>query len=486
MPGRSADEQRLKRLFHCFECEGEYFLVDVQRQRFFAIHPAVYHLFWGPEGDFVESARASARFGPRTLVKARQFLAELAESSGDGSLPFREEQIIACYRRAPITTVNLIVSYACNLRCSYCYARELVRRAGPPLRMSVEIARRAVDRFLQSCHEAEPRTITFKFSGGGEPLTNSAVVREVIEYASAHRLAKGLDVRFKMSTNGLLLDDAMLRLFEACGGQIKISIDGPREIHQRARFGEEKQAGREFDRLLENIGRALAVLTPSRAVAAITLQRAEDIPEVFSFVLGLGFRRIKSQRAILPETDPVTFDPQRAKGDARIFLTSYLDALRPYLRGEAPLADRPRYEAIDMYLEGINRREHRRHVACYGGLFDCAVAPDGGIYTCNRFAESATHRIGHVSEGLDEARREQFCRTTNIFHRPACQDCWLVYWCGGNCNYQNYVETGSMLQPSPATCCAIRAHFEYLIWFYARLRRDHPEVLRAIVRDGVF
>ncbi len=468
---------------HVFECEGDFFLVEIWGQRIFQIEPPVYHVYlrW-PLSEEAESGLAR-QFGEGQVRRAVRFLERLREQPDPAAPAFTEDEIVACYRQAPVTTVNLVVSYDCNFRCTYCYAREL--RARPGLRrMSRQVARQAVDLFLGFPRRSGPRCLTFKFSGGGEPLTNASVVRDVLDYASRHPAAEGIELRFKLSTNGLLLDDALLNQFAARGGEIKISIDGPPAIHQRSRCG--TAAVDDFERLLERIDRALAILTPRRVAAAITLTRPEEIPEIFRYTLGLGFRRIKSQKAILPLAEPQQADQALARRHVRTLFQTYLDVLQPYLRGQYPPEERPRFEAIDMYLEGINRREHRLHLGCYAGIFDCAVTPDGSIYSCNRFAEVAEQRMGHVATGLDPGFRESLCRETNILRREICRTCWLIHWCGGGCRWQNSVETGSMLEPSPMTCAGMRAFFEQLIRLYVHLRRRHPEFLRAMVSERIF
>ncbi len=468
---------------HGFECEGDFFLVEIWGQRIFRIEPPVYHCYlrW-PLSDASASVLCR-QFGEGPVRRAVHFLEGLLDQPDPAAPAFTEDEIVTCYCRAPITTVNLVVSYDCNLRCTYCYARELAARPGSR-RMSRRVARQAVDRFLGLSRGQGPACLTFKFSGGGEPLTNAGVVREVLEYASCHPDSAGVAVHFKLSTNGLLLDDELLNRFAERGGEIKISIDGPPAIHRRSRCG--PAAGDDFARLQQRIDRALTILGPRHVVAAITLTRAEEIPEIFAYILGLGFRRIKSQKAIRPVEEPYQADENAARRNLQTLFQTYLRALQPYLCGQYPREERPRFEAIDMYLEGLNRREHRLHLGCYAGIFDCAVTPDGSIYSCNRFAEYPEQRMGHVSTGLDPAFRERVCRETSILRREACRDCWLIHWCGGGCRWQNLVETGAVLEPHPMTCAGRQAFFEQLIRLYADLRQRHPEFLAAMVSEGIF
>lgn len=478
------DNRQMLSAFHWFKCEGDFFLVDIKQQRFFEVNPLVYHLLQMDPPNFLQTTRdLYEHYGKEMVDEGINYLHRMAEGAVELKVPFSEEDIIDCYSRAPVTTVNLLVSYSCNMTCSYCYAGNIVHKSKSSRLMPENVARQAVDCFLTLKQQSEPRKITFKFSGGGEPLLNFEVIRNIIEYASSHPLARVVDVRFKLSTNGINLTEKILRYFQARSVEVKISIDGDRHIHERNRHPKREDGS--FAYLLSNINKALEILTPRKVVAAITYTDTRELPEIFSYVTSLGFRRIKSQGAITRQDYTVMEQEQAYKGVRTLFLT-YLHHLHEAVDDGRPMKDYPSFEAVDMYIEGLNRQHYIRHVACFAGIYDCAVSPDGSIYSCNRFAEQPEHRMGHVSRGISEDWRRKFIGKTNIFHRPKCLKCWLVYWCGGECNYRNYITGDSMLEPNKLTCASLKAFFEHAIWFYSRLRNENPALLETIVKRSIF
>jgi len=121
--------------------------------------------------------------------------------------------------------LTLHLTRACNLRCSYCYSPP---RPGPA--MTLETARQVL-RFGAHSTGGSCGIVLF----GGEPLLCKDLIREVVAEARAMtRRGEGL-FHFKMTTNGLLLDDAFLEFAVENDILVAMSIDGVAEAHDRHR-----------------------------------------------------------------------------------------------------------------------------------------------------------------------------------------------------------------------------------------------------------
>ena len=114
-----------------------------------------------------------------------------------------------------VRVVELMLTTACNLRCTYCYQQRKVSRT-----MSREVLDEAI-RQLVSSRLQRPRLTLY----GGEPLLAAPLVRLALERvrAWAPRQMKP-DVR--LVTNGTLLDEEMARLLVTRDVFITLSIDG--------------------------------------------------------------------------------------------------------------------------------------------------------------------------------------------------------------------------------------------------------------------
>ncbi len=115
----------------------------------------------------------------------------------------------------------LVVTSACNLRCTYCLQDRHV-----PRRMSEETARGTLDRLLGSGR----RELAVRFYGG-EPLLAFDLVRRTVEEAERRR-PRGSRLLFSLSTNGLLLDTERAAFLSAHRIETHVSFDGSRAAQQ--------------------------------------------------------------------------------------------------------------------------------------------------------------------------------------------------------------------------------------------------------------
>lgn len=111
----------------------------------------------------------------------------------------------------------------CNLRCGYCY----VDRSDAD--MSPETAKAVVD---LAGRDAKRAGLIFF---GGEPLLRRELIYDTIAYARAREDKLNCRFFFKITTNGLLLDDEFLDFARREGVFIALSIDGTGKAHDAHR-----------------------------------------------------------------------------------------------------------------------------------------------------------------------------------------------------------------------------------------------------------
>lgn len=137
-----------------------------------------------------------------------------------------------------LSQVVLEVTKKCNHRCRYCNVSGHYASDEPttPKHMSPEIAIKAVDFFIRrsqgEAHKGN-RAITFY---GGEPLLEFPIIRAVVEHTK--KIGVFDQFRFSLTTNGTLLTDDVIRYFAENKITIIISLDGPKESHDRYRVFE--------------------------------------------------------------------------------------------------------------------------------------------------------------------------------------------------------------------------------------------------------
>jgi uncharacterized protein len=125
------------------------------------------------------------------------------------------------------TQVTLLLTTACNFRCSYCYA---AAPEAEPQFMPLETAARAIRFVIANAVRRGAPSVGVSFHGGGEPTLHWPVLTASAEYARRLAAESGLGLAVTMATNGYLseeqIDWVLANLTNA-----SVSFDGLPEVH---------------------------------------------------------------------------------------------------------------------------------------------------------------------------------------------------------------------------------------------------------------
>ena len=181
---------------------------------------------------------------------------------------------------------HIILTENCNLRCRYCYEKSFAEfdngldekfkfDFSDPEYSVVELEK--LKKFLTQ--DNEPVLIFY----GGEPLLQWKKIIEIIDSL------KDTNVKFRMQTNGILLDTLPIEYLEKIS-KILISIDGDKERTDKNR-GEGT-----YDKVMGNIKKIKEKGYSGELIARMTI--AQDCPDLYEQVLSLikaGFTSVNWQ-----------------------------------------------------------------------------------------------------------------------------------------------------------------------------------------------
>ena len=136
-------------------------------------------------------------------------------------------------------SLSVKATVGCNLGCVYCY-EGTIRNAGKLQTWELE----AILRAMEEQYRIHKTTITLH---GGEPLILPKDQLEML-FRKAYELAG----RCSIQTNGVNIDDDIIRMFKRYNVHPGISVDGPWPLN-KLRVGKDGLSGREAT---EQIGRA--------------------------------------------------------------------------------------------------------------------------------------------------------------------------------------------------------------------------------------
>lgn len=314
----------------------------------------------------------------------------------------------------------------CNLACRYCYETHSKRH------MSEETAKKAVDLAFACGHEKNGFSLF-----GGEPMLERPLIESICRYAAQRAKAAGKIVRFKMTTNGTLLDEPFLRFANAYGLEIALSHDGLLQDAQRV-----TRDGKPTAERLEPVIDLLLRYQPNAvAMQTVMPSTVDRMAESVEWLYRRGFSRINT--AIDGRVNAGWDDDSMA-----VLKTQYMriaDLSEAHFDEERPLYYLNFLTKIAAYLND------RPCMECKLGMRQPSVAPDGAIYPCNQFLDNPDFRMGDTDSGIDR-EKQRAIYLASLDPEPDCEGCGIADRCRHHCACLNYSLTGSMHKVAPVQC----------------------------------
>ena len=286
---------------------------------------------------------------------------------------------------------------------------------------------------------------------GGEPLTAGvAFYRQALPRMRGRFRPR---LHLSMQTNLWLLTDEMCELFAEYGVSLGTSLDGPEEITDAQR-GEGY-----YRRTMTGVERASRWGLSVGCICTFTRYSAARAGEIFDFFIGEGLD-FAIHAAVTPLRSPErgwSLLPE-AYGEVLVaVLNRYLDRL-----------GRVRISTLDALSHSVSAGESGLCTFrdCLGNYL--AVAPDGGIYPCQRFAGQGAFRLGYVGEMPDAKALAASPAWRLLYEREErvqeeCGDCPHFAYCKGGCPYDALAAGGGEFRTLRDPYCeAYQRIFSYI------------------------
>ena len=150
-------------------------------------------------------------------------------------------------------TITFIVTEDCQLRCKYCY----ICGKNSTQKMTIEVARNAIDTILQNRKDFSESAVTWDFIGG-EPFLEIELIDKLCDYIKIRMYELNHpwfnNYCFNFSSNGIMFNDPRVQEYiqkNKTHVRIGISIDGTREKHDLQRVFPSGKGS--YDAIIENV-----------------------------------------------------------------------------------------------------------------------------------------------------------------------------------------------------------------------------------------
>ena len=172
----------------------------------------------------------------------------------------------------------------CNIDCQYCFYLEkekLYPDAKSAWRMSDEVLELYVQQYIEA---QDVPAVNFAWQGGEPTLMGVDFYRRAVELQKQY--ANGKQITNAFQTNGILLDDEWGEFLVDNDFLVGLSIDGPRELHDRYRV--DKGQKPTFDRVIDGLEVLQKHKVEFNTLTVLQNHNAEHPLEVYHFLKEIG------------------------------------------------------------------------------------------------------------------------------------------------------------------------------------------------------
>ena len=322
------------------------------------------------------------------------------------------------------THLTLSPTVACQLACIYCY----IHGGDNPRNMPWEMAEAAIRYTVENAACNGLKEFELYFHGQGEPTANWWLFHEAVLFAEMQCIARGLQPRFYVMTNGILNDEKISFIADH-KIKVGISLDGLKEsmdIQRPLRSG-----GSTFEKVMQTIHSFEEKGVDFGIRSTVTTANMEEMKDFVDFI------KNKTQ------CRHISFEPVCGVGRA---LDNKLDGsniMSQFVHNFQEARAVGILENVDVSFSTC-RIDGLRSNFCnaYGTKLNFVVSTDGLVSSCYEVLEESDPRSEIFIYGkydatsrsfkLNEKRLERLLNI-NVTKMDRCRDCYVKWNCGGDC-----------------------------------------------------
>jgi uncharacterized protein len=358
------------------------------------------------------------------------------------------------------------VGSLCNISCRYCYYldKKILYPGEKDFLMTDLILEKYIVQHIRATSE---KNLFFSWHGGEPLLAGLDFFRKVIKIQNKHKPVDSKIVN-GIQTNGILLDDDWCNFFAEEGFFVGISIDGPRDLHNK--FRRTKADSTTFQKVI----RGYELLKSKGIIPEILcVVHAENVNypnSVYNFFKQLGAEYI----TFLPLVEK---DDNSSTGVSRnsvpalqfgYFLSAIFD--------EWVERDIGRVK-VQIFEEAARIAFDQEHTLCIFRV-NCGGVPvvehTGDFYSCDHYVDRQ-HFLGNIrdhslSSFLDSPEQNAFGRSKSETLPGLCLECEVKSMCNGECPKNRFIKTPSGEEGLNYLCSGYKYFFNHCHPFVEAIR----------------
>jgi uncharacterized protein len=366
----------------------------------------------------------------------------------------------------------------CNLDCKYCFylEKQQLYPDETKWRMSDEV----LEEYIRQYIENQPgQQVNFAWQGGEPTLLGVGFFRKVVELEQKY--AGGKQVSNGFQTNGVLLDDEWCEFLSRERFLVGLSIDGPRELHDRYRVDKSQKST--FDEVMRGVELLKKHKTDFNTLTVVNRANAQRPMEVYRFLKGIGSEFLQ----FIPLVE------RRAPARLKVLGFDFAEPPDPSETGEAPSpvtdwsVEPKQYGDFlcTVFDEWVRRDVGRIFVQ----LFDVALSNwmglgsplcvfaekcgaalaiehNGDLYSCDHYVYPKYHLGNILNQNLGEMvqsdRQVRFGNDKLDTLPQFCRQCDVRFACNGECPKHRFTKTPDGEDGLNYLCAAYKKFFHHV------------------------
>ncbi len=321
--------------------------------------------------------------------------------------------------------LTIVVTKACQLRCLYCN----VNAGDENKNIDLDTAYKAIDLFLDRT-KYKKNVITFF---GGEPTIKWKKIDNIINYAKNKAAKKNKELKFSLSTNGII-NDNQIEFLKKNNFSVIISLDGIKEVHdiQRPLVGNKSS----YNIICNNIVKLKEKQIIFKVSAVVTEYSVKYLLPFVEEMIKLGVKQI--------QLDPVSHagkaleDPNKFKirPDYKIYLKEYFKAVEYGEKYGVTIFNhisgrlfKPANYFCDLIASDAG------FLVSYNGLLSQCIEVQDNEHEC--FETLVVGRINNNIISIDDEKIAKVRKET-LVENTECNECFARYFCAGGCAIRNF------------------------------------------------
>ena len=360
----------------------------------------------------------------------------------------------------------------CNLDCKYCFylEKEKLYPGHSDWKMPPDVLESYVRQYIES---QRVETVSFAWQGGEPTLLGVDFFRRVVELQQKYANGKRIENAFQ--TNGVLLDDLWGDFLAQEHFLVGLSIDGPRELHDRYRVNKGGQPT--FDRVMRGLDCLKRHKVEFNTLTVVQKHNSHFPLEIYRFLkqVGSGFiqfipivERVSSQAG----PDGLQLVTTRSSQSAEVaewsveplqygrFLSRIFDH---WVRNDV---GRVYVQLFDVALEmwcGMSASLCVFRETCGTAM---AMEHNGDLYSCDHFVYPE-NKLGNIMESpiasLVASRQQSNFGRDKLERLPRyCQECDVRFACNGECPKHRFIRTPDGEEGLNYLCAGYKLFFHHI------------------------